>query len=755
MTDASPSSTATSSNLAPFRESKSRRDEQHQRANNLISAVTSKLNANSNSSSVNSPTSTIGNDIGISACSVRPLTRREVSTLEGPGCSCKCEDWSKVLVITTDGVGSGTDLSAELRGQICTTTFAGWVLLGVNIGNSTSSDDSCGSPLKPGVRRNDLVSNCILEPGCTVQGNTFIDRTHVCPDASIINCGSVTFASDSSFADEMEITIGAESGGGRDVRVHVESTLVDVCHKLGMGSQSTSSSHFHYNHYKPTKLIMNTICRNASILHSPMVTCVYLSPHSSIDAATSVSNVILLPESKIAKSCTVDAAYLQWKATITTNSSVSSTVLMECSEIGPNSFVSSTVLGPDSHLSAGECHHSLLGPNTNSHHQSLLISVLWPLGRGNVGYGANVGSNHTGRLPDQEVCAGEGTFWGLGSVVKMPVNLCDAPFTVVAAGVELSPQRVGLPFSLVLSGTEQDGGGGLNQILPGWVLQSSPYTIARSEAKFANRRKAKRHAWYTGWCIIRPSTIDMCWHAREELVKAGNSSLSSQPSGQNSLERARPTIYKSESIHRLGQNYITENGRRKGILAYTNVIQLYALRGLLLKVEKALKMCHKSFGDEVAPRELERRMEGILSLHRNENCLPRHEFENVVLWPSLPWDESNERHILWNHQRTILKMEIPSLLSQDEANLSPPDMVVRLLERLIGLETDFADRVFKSKRRDDTRGDSILPGYLSSHTCAEEDTVVEAAVKECQRVERSISEIRSALSGHASVVSRL
>ena len=86
----------------------------------------------------------------------------------------------------------------------------------------------------------------------------------------------------------------------------------------------------------------------------------------------------LLPESKIAKSCTVDAAYLQWKATITTNSSVSSTVLMECSEIGPNSFVSSTVLGPDSHLSAGECHHSLLGPNTNSHHQSLLISVFGP-----------------------------------------------------------------------------------------------------------------------------------------------------------------------------------------------------------------------------------------------------------------------------------------------------------------------------------------------------------------------------------------
>ena len=35
----------------------------------------------------------------------------------------------------------------------------------------------------------------------------------------------------------------------------------------------------------------------------------------------------------------------------------------------------------------------IMGPNTNSHHQSLVISILWPLGRGNVGYGSNIGSN--------------------------------------------------------------------------------------------------------------------------------------------------------------------------------------------------------------------------------------------------------------------------------------------------------------------------------------------------------------------------
>ena len=56
-----------------------------------------------------------------------------------------------------------------------------------------------------------------------------------------------------------------------------------------------------------------------------------------------------------------------------------------------------SVLGPDSGVGAGECLHCLVGPFVGFHHQSLLIATIWPLGRGNVGYGANVGSNHTSR----------------------------------------------------------------------------------------------------------------------------------------------------------------------------------------------------------------------------------------------------------------------------------------------------------------------------------------------------------------------
>ena len=725
--------TICAAHLAPFHESKAARDEQIRRTRRLTSIGGASL-------SVGAGTTLHELD---AAAVVRPLSRREIATLEGPDCRCRCRghrgngDWSQIRVLYL-GDDEGRDLCPELRQQVADTAFSGWVVLGVLVGG-----DDVGNA---GIRRNGMISNSILEPGCCVEGNTAIEQTHVCSGGSIVGCGSVTtLADDSSFADEMEINLGAESGGGRTVKVHVESTMIDVCHKLGMGSQSTSSSKFHYQAYQPTRLAMNIICADAAVQHTLKICNVYVSSHACIDAATSVTNAILLPESSINKSCTVDDVYLQWKAEITTNSSVSSTVLMECAAIGPNSFVSNTVLGPDSHLSAGECHCSLIGPNTNSHHQSLIISVLWPLGRGNVGYGCNLGSNHTGRQADQEVGSGEGTFWGLGCVIKMPVNLCDAPYSIVAAGVELPPQRLAMPFSLVLSGSEKDDCDGLNHIIPGWLLQSSPYSIARSEAKFAKRRKAKRHDFYTGWTILRENTIQMCYNGREELFKAGNHAQSSgQASGQ--------TIFKTDrSIPGLGQNYLTESGRKKGIQAYSNTIHLYALRGLLLKTEAALEMCHKSFGNTIAPREFCHRLESIISLHQKENeqlSAASIGDDGGALWPALPWNELDERHHLWNFQRFMLKKEIPDILKDVETNnLSPSEIVLHLLDRLVVLEKDFAKRVFKSKERDDARGETTIPGYAASHVRAENDAVVKTVLEESRRVEKSVADIKSALSG--------
>ena len=82
---------------------------------------------------------------------------------------------------------------------------------------------------------------------------------------------------------------------------------------------------------------------------------------------------------------------------------VRQSVLLEHSGVEDHGIINETILGPNTSVAKGEVTASLVGPFVGFHHQSLLISAYWPEGKGNVAYGAKVGSNHTGRAPDQEV----------------------------------------------------------------------------------------------------------------------------------------------------------------------------------------------------------------------------------------------------------------------------------------------------------------------------------------------------------------
>lgn len=183
-----------------------------------------------------------------------------------------------------------------------------------------------------------------------------------------------------------------------------------------------------------------------------------------------------------------------------------------------NSQVEHSILGPDSGVGSGECGHCLLGPFVGFHHQSLLIAALWPLGRGNIAYGANVGSNHTGRSNDQEIIVGEGVFFGLGCAIKFPFDCSHSPYSLIASGVVCLPQKVAYPFSLIVEKTTTDLDAtrpAFNEIKPGWVLYDSLYTVERNEQKFQSRRSARRCA--TDHSLFRPTIVDMLIDARRRL----------------------------------------------------------------------------------------------------------------------------------------------------------------------------------------------------------------------------------------------
>src|SRR5205085_7317877 len=199
---------------------------------------------------------------------------------------------------------------------------------------------------------------------------------------------------------------------------------------------------------------------------------------------------------------------VQWGARVSGLAVVERSVVGEQARVDRHAKVAASVVGPNAEVAAGEVSSCVLGPFAGCRHQSLLIATLWPLGRGNVGYGANAGSNHTSRAPDQEFRAGEGLFLGLGVNVKFPCDFAHAPYTVIACGTNLQPQKVTFPFSLIAPPKEHVPGvpPALNQITPAWVLRENVYALRRCEAKFKARNRAKRGRF--DFAVFRRETVE-------------------------------------------------------------------------------------------------------------------------------------------------------------------------------------------------------------------------------------------------------
>lgn len=241
-------------------------------------------------------------------------------------------------------------------------------------------------------------------------------------------------------------------------------------------------------------------------------------------------------------------------------------LLFEQVFVGQQAIIHGCAIGPNSRLSASEANDSLLGPFTMAIHHGLILAAWWPEGKGNIAYGSNVGSNHTGRAPDQEIFPGEGVFFGLGCNVKFPCNFRHAPYTIIASGVNVLPQSVYYPFSLITQPTRTLEGisPALNEIQPGWGILKNAYGIERQERNMAHRLRARRQSVDTR--ILRTSMIPGMENAMHVL---------SSHADQNR------EFITTEQIPGLGKNYMTEAARQDGVAAYSFGIKLIISRAIL------------------------------------------------------------------------------------------------------------------------------------------------------------------------------
>jgi hypothetical protein len=164
-------------------------------------------------------------------------------------------------------------------------------------------------------------------------------------------------------------------------------------------------------------------------------------------------------------------------------------------------------------------------------------------------------------------------YFGLGVNVKFPGDFSQAPYTVVACGANLLPQRCTFPFSLIAtpSSHHPDVSPAYMEITPAWMLRDNLYALWRNELKYRERNRARRTEFQ--FQVFRPEIVDLMCEACRKLGAIP----------------AVKTAYLDADIEGLGKNILLEKNRRQAIETYRYFIRYYGLLGLLDRVKLALK----------------------------------------------------------------------------------------------------------------------------------------------------------------------
>ncbi len=603
--------------------------------------------------------------------SLRPLTDDEIQKLEQLGNSC--DDWSRVRV-------AGNFDPSRVRSN----RFVGDVVLGPNDG--TCQVDGVGE-LPAGIS-NSVVVDSVIGPNCLVQNVGLLSRQVVAADATLLNCGSVICEGETTFGNGQELEVGIETGG-REVAVFAEIDIPTAAVVAKLKSQPDQLEAYRAavaDYTDRVKCDRGVIGRQALLRDVRQVRNCFIGDGAKLDGATLVADSTLLSSpdepTEVTSGACVTSSVLQWGCEVATMALVDRSVLTEHSHAERHGKVTACIVGPNTGIAEGEATACLLGPFVGFHHQALLIAAYWPEGKGNIGYGANVGSNHTSKAPDQEIWPGEGLFLGLGVNIKFPADFTKAPYSIIASGVTTLPQRVTFPFSLINSPAEVVNGisPAYNEIFPGWVLSNNMYTLRRNEEKYKARNKAKRTQFV--FEVFRPDTVQLMVDARKRLEGAAE----------------KKAYYTDRDIPGLGKNYMREESRQAAIDAYGFYIRYFALTGLAKRVKAVL--------------------DGAVSTPLDQLL-------------QTPVDDDP----VWEYQR--------QLLVSDELGVSD---LAQALSELPYMLRKIARDVEESKAKDDRRGERIIEDYKVVHTPASEDSFVKRTYEQIEGLIEEVNQLLSRLS---------
>lgn len=531
---------------------------------------------------------------------LRALTPQEIAVMESAG--CRADRWADVQV--------AEDFDCF---RIRRVTFRGRCAIGRCAGDVE---------VMPGIRLPSGIADCTLVDcqvgnGCLIENVRFAAKLVIEREAVLLDVGAITCSGSATFGFAQSRSLGCETGG-REVPFWCGITVDDAAlvardRADRAGQEAVRAAHAAYIAALTSPVAW--VRRGARVVHTERVHDAWIGAHAVIDHALEVEDVAVLSTAdepaRIAGGAAVTQSVLQPGAHATGSSIVRRSVLCEHAAVEEHGCVEGSLIGPNTAVAKGEVTASLVGPFVGFHHQSLLIAAFWPEGKGNVAYGAMVGSNHTGRAPDQEIWPGEGTFWGLGCAVRLPTDFSQAPYTVVQMGCSTLPQRVSFPFSLIsvpvepLEAPDDQVPRAYNEIVPAWGLWANAYGIVRAELKFAARDKSRRHS--IEYKVLRPGIMRLVKQARDRL--------------HNVIGSKR--VWLEEDIEGLGRNFLRDESRRKAVKVYEQALVRYALRILLgeregrLTIAGSAEIAHELVDELLPVTSFTERMGRLVEIERD------------------------------------------------------------------------------------------------------------------------------------------
>lgn len=492
----------------------------------------------------------------------RALTREEIALMEDRG--CRADDWSQVAV--AQDFDPFRVRRCHLKGKCVLGRFHGDV------------EVIPGITLPTGIYDCTLI-NCQIGNDSLLENVRFAANVIVEREAVVFDVGSITCSGNAKFGCGQALTLACEVGG-REVPLWAEITVDEAATIARERSDAAGQKAVREAVERYAKAVASPVTwvrRHAKIRHTERLHDCYIGNAAMIDHALDCANLAVLSTAEEPTSvnggAAISDAVLQWGVQVGGNGIVRQSILLEHSSVDEHATVLQSLIGPNTGISKGEVTASLVGPFVGFHHQSLLIAAYWPEGKGNIAYGAMVGSNHTSRAPDQEIWPGEGTFFGLGCAIRFPTDFSEAPYSVVGLATSTLPQRMRYPFSLIMIPAEAlDESAShvpraYNELIPAWALHSNAYGLVRTELKFAKRDHAKRHQ--IDYKVLRPSIMRLVKKAYDRL---------------RAVTKIK-TVYLEEDIDGIGKNFVRESSRLQAIEFYARAMKRYALRVLLAERE--------------------------------------------------------------------------------------------------------------------------------------------------------------------------